>query len=527
VKIDARALKQRSRDIYGEFTVGQRAMVVVAVIGLVVGGMTFMRWAAAPSWVPLYTNLETEEAAEVTQELESMGVGYQLTDAGRTVMVNRDAVYQTRLDLSAQGLPRVGGDGWNLIDEQGLTTSEFRQRVDYQRAMEGELARTIAAMAPVETATVHLVMPEDDLFSGDDVRPSASVLVDPATDGAIGASQVQAIVHLVASSVEGMTPEFVTVADTDGRVLSTAGAGGADLAAGDQRLTQKATFEAAVAGSIQELLEPVTGAGKARVVVSADLDFDQRERVSETFAEPGTSPIVSESSSTETYTNGAGQIVGGVLGPDAIPIPEGEEGSEYGREEATRTFAVDKVTEQVKAAPGNVERLSVAVLVDESAGVNTAEITDLVTAGAGLVPERGDTIEVSAMAFDGDGDGALDLTDGTSSADGGDDMVLTLARTGGVLVLVALVLFLAYRSARRSTLARYPVAIPLPADAAGEANALLAGLAEELERGAAAELAPAEPPRQLVLQGQIGELIDRQPEDVAAVLRTWLADRRG
>jgi len=523
VKIDAQALKQRGRDLYGGFTPGQRAVVVVAVVGLVVGGMTFMRWAAAPSWVPLFTNLEAEEAAEVTDQLDSMGVAYQLADAGGTIMVERDVVYETRLDLSAQGLPRVGGDGWNLIDEQGLTTSEFRQRVDYQRAMEGELARTIAAMAPVETATVHLVMPEDDLFSGDEVHPSASVLVEPAPGEALGSSQVQAILHLVASSVEGMTPEQVTVADTEGRVLSAAGADGVDLAAGEQRLTQKAAYEAAVAGSIEALLEPVTGAGKARVVVSADLDFDQRQRTSETFAEPGTSPVVSESSSTESYLNG-GQVVGGVLGPDAVPVPEGE-GSQYDREEASRTFAVDKVTEQVKAAPGNVERLSVAVLVDESAGVNTGDIADLVRAGAGLVAERGDTIQVDAMAFTDVG--AVDAVEGTTSEDGGDDMVLTLARTGGVLALVALVLFLAHRSARRSTLARYPVAIPLPSPA-DEAEALLAGLAEELERGsAAAELAPAEPPRQVVLHGQIGELIDRQPEDVAAVLRTWLADRRG
>jgi flagellar M-ring protein FliF len=127
------------------------------------------------------------------------------------------------------------------------------------------------------------------------------------------------------------------------------------------------------------------------------------------------------------------------------------------------------------------------------------------------------------MAFRENGE--LDLTGGTSSEQG-DDMLLTVARTGGVLALVALVLFLAYRSARRSSLAKYPVAIPLP-DPVDEANAVLMGLAEELERGqAAAELAPAEPPRQLVLQDQIGDLIDRQPEDVAAVLRTWLADRR-
>lgn len=523
MQIDSKALKQRASDIYAEFTVGQRVMVVLAVVGLAVGALTFMQWAAAPSWVPLYTNLEAREAADVTQELDSMGVKYQLSDAGQTILVNRDAVYKTRLDLSAQGLPRVGGDGWNLIDQQGLTTSDFRQRVDYQRAMEGELARTIAAMDPVDTATVHLVMPQDDLFSGDDVHPSASVLVSPTAGRPVNTSQVQAIVHLVASSVEGMVPEHVTVADTTGRVLSAPGTDGADLAAGEQRLTQKGAYEAAVASSIQSLIEPVTGPGRTRVVVSADLDFDQRESVSELFAEPDTSPVVSESSSAERYLNG-GQIVGGVLGPQGVPVEDGG-GSEYDREDASRTYAVDKVTEQVKAAPGSVQRLSVAVLVDEAAGINTADIADLVTAGAGLVPERGDSIEVSAMAFSDNG--LLELTDGTTAGEGGDDMVLTLARTGGVLVLVALVLFLAYRSARRSTLAKYPVAIPLP-DAREEATALLAGLTEELERGeVAAELVAAEPPRQLVLQNQIGELIDRQPEDVAAVLRTWLADRRG
>jgi len=524
VKIDAQALKERGIRIYNDFTVGQRVMVVLALVGIVVGGMAFTSWAAAPSWTPLYTNLEAADAAEITEELDSRGVAYELADGGATVMVAKDDVYEARLDLSAQGLPRVGRDGWNLIDEQGLTTSEFRQRVDYQRAMEGELARTIAAMEPVEAATVHLVMPEDDLFSADDVHPSASVLVDAPAGQPIGTSQVQAIVHLVASSVEGMVPEYVTVADTSGRVLSAPGTDGVDLAAGEARLTQKATYEAAVAASIQSLIDPVTGPGRSRVVVSADLDFDKRETVSETFADPDTSPVVSEQVANETYLNG-GQIVGGVLGPDALPVTDGEGDSEYGREDATRTYAVDKVTEQVKAAPGSVQRLSVAVLVDEAAGVNTADIADLVTEGAGLVVARGDTIEVSAMAFADTGE--LDLTEGTSSEDGGDDMVMTLARTGGVLLLVAVVLLLAYRSARRSSLARYPVAIPLPG-AAEETAALLAGLADEIERGeqAAAELEPAEPPRTVVLQNQIGELIDRQPEDVAAVLRTWLADRR-
>lgn len=524
MKIDAEALKHRATDIYRDFTAGQRAMVVIAGLGLLVGGYLFMQWAAAPSWAPLYTNLEAQDAAAVTDELDSMGVSYQLADGGSTILVPRQDVYDTRLDLSAEGLPRLGADGWNLIDDQGLTTSEFRQRVDFQRAMEGELARTIAAIDAVDTANVHLVMPQDDLFSGDDVHPSASVLVDTG-ERPLGTSQVQAIVHMVASSVEGLVPEYVTVADTSGRVLSAAGEDGLDVAAGEQRLAQKAAYESSVARSIQSLLDPITGAGRSRVVVSADLDFSQKESVTESFGEPDSAPVLSEDTSKETYVNANGEIVGGVLGPDAVPVADGEGGSEYNREDVARTFAVDKVTEQVKAAPGSVQRLSVAVLVDESAGVNTQDIADLVTAGAGLVPARGDSIEVSAMAF-GEAD-ALDLTGGTSSEEPADDMALTLARIGGVVLLVLIVLLLAYRSARKSSLARYPVAIPLP-NAADETASLLAELDDELERAdAAAALEPAEPARHVVLQSQIGELIDRQPEDVAAVLRTWLADRRG
>lgn len=523
MKLDAKALRERGVTIYNDFTIGQRAMVVVATLLLLGGGLMFMQWASAPSWAPLYTNLSAEDASEITTQLDSTGVPYELRDGGATIVVPRQVVYETRIDLSAQGLPKVGQDGWNLIDEQGLTTSEFRQRVDFQRAMEGELARTIASIDVVESATVHLVMPEDDLFSGDEVHPSASVLIEPASSQSLNSGEVQAVVHMVAASVEGLVPEYVTVTDTNGQVLSAAGVDGIDVAAGDQRLGQKAAYEASVAESIRTLLEPVTGAGKARVVVSADLDFDQRESVTETFGEPESAPVVSEDTTEETYLN-ADNLVGGVLGPDAVPVVDGEGGgSEYTRNDATRTFAVDKVTEQVKAAPGNVDRLSVAVLVDESAGVDTIQISDLVTAAAGLVPARGDTVEVTAMAF-----GAIDdpsEADGTSSEAASGDMMIDLARTGAVVLIVALVLFLAYRSAKRSTLARYPIAIPLP-DAAEQTAALLAELGHELDRGAVA-LEPAPPQRQTVLHDQIGELIDRQPEDVAAVLRNWLADRRG
>lgn len=526
MKVDVNALKQRGATIYRDFTAGQRATLAVAALAVVVGGYLFMQWAAAPSWAPLYTNLEAQDAADVTAELDSMGVGYELRDGGTTIVVDQADVYSTRIELSAQGLPKVGGEGWNLIDDQGLTTSEFRQRVDFQRAMEGELAATIASIDAVETATVHLVIPEDDLFAGDDVHASASVLVQPAANGSLTAGQVQAIVHTVASSVEGMVPEYVTVTDTSGQVLSAPGQ--EDIAAGEQRVAQRSAYEQDVAESIESLLVPITGAGNARVVVSADLNFDQRESVRESFGEPDSAPVVAEDTSEETYT-GTGQPVGGVLGAESTPIEAGAGGDgQYERTDASRTFAVDKVTEQIKAAPGGVRRLSVAVLVNEDAGVDTAAVTDLVNAAAGLVPDRGDTLEVTAMAFEEAGADAA-AAEGTSSEEAGDDMVMTLARTGGVVLLVLLVLGLAYRSARRSSLARYPVAIPLPA-ADGVTNLLSDGAIAELEQAIQSErlqLEPSEPPRHVQLQEQIGDLIDRQPEDVAAVLRTWLADRRG
>ncbi len=537
MNIDADALKARGATIYRDFTAGQRATLAVAALAVIVGGYLFMQWAAAPSWTPLYTNLEGDDAADVTSELNSMGVAYELQDGGTTIMVDRADVYQTRIDLSAQGLPRVGGDGWNLLDEQGLTTSEFRQRIDFQRAMEGELAKTIASMDTVDVATVHLVMPEDDLFSGDDVHPSASVLLKTAGGAVLSSGQVQAVVHMVASSVEGMKPEYVTVADNTGRVLSAPGQDGVEIAAGDQKVAQQAGFEAAVARSLESLLIPVTGVGKAHVVVSADLDFDQKESVTETFGEPDTAPVVSENTSSETYTGGVGNQIGGVLGPESVPLAEGADGSDYNKEDASRTYAVNKVTEQIKASPGSVRRMSVAVLLDEGAGVNTADIQTLVSAAAGLVPERGDTIEVSAMAF-----GAADVADaaaeGTSSSGETDDMIMTLARTGGVLLLVLIVLLLAYRSAKKSSISKYPMAIPLP-NAAEETAALLADLAGEIDGGkhhSVNQAGQGRPehielnsaaPRHVVLQDQIGDLIDRQPEDVAAVLRTWLADRRG
>jgi len=524
--LDITQLKGRASGLLEGFTRGQKTMLVVAVGAAALGAMVFLRWAAAPSWAPLYSGLPAGEAASVTQELDSMGVEYRL-EGGDTIMVPRDLVYQTRLDLSAQGLPADGAPGYDLLDDQGITTSEFKQRVDYQRALEGELARTIKAIEGVEDASVHLVIPEDDLFSEDAVRPTASVLVRTRGDATLSGGQVQSVVHLVASSVEGLQATDVTVADHTGRMLAAPGEDGASAAAGDARTGQTSAFESDLASSIQELITPITGLGRAKVQVTADLDFDRRKTTSESFSEPGTAPVVNETTSNETYT-GDGAAVGGVLGPDAAPIGGDGAATDYEKAQADRTYAVDKVTEQVEAAPGDVRRLSVAVLLDDSADINVNEVTSLVAAAAGIDPDRGDRLEVTQMAFD---DSAVpEALPESNGGTEGDDPMLSIARILGVVGIVALVLLLAYRSARRSSVARYPLALPLDTLALGEGETTRAELDDEPatiegRRERALPSAPGEDER-IVVQSQIGDLIDRQPDEVAQVLRGWLADRR-
>jgi flagellar M-ring protein FliF len=522
-------LPQGLRTLLAGFTAGQKAVTAIAVVALLVGAAAFTSWAAKPSMVPVFTNLAASDAAAITEELTTRGIAYSLADGGASVLVPQKDVYQLRLDLSAAGLPENGETGYELLDTQGITTSEFRQRVDYQRALEGELSKTISSIEGVEAATVHLVMPEEALFSEDARQPSASVLVKMKPGKTMAGGQVQAVVNLVSSSVEGLVPEQVTLADAQGTVLSAAGVDGTNAAAGDARAVQTAAFEKDLQASVQDMLTPIVGAGKAVVRVNAALDFDKRATTSERFnPENKQAPAVNESVTTETY-EGGGQIVGGVLGPENVGNPAlvgGENTYEKGQE--TRTLAVDKVTEQVQSAPGKVERLSVAVVLDaEAAGVIApAEVEQLVAAAAGIDAERGDVVEVSRMAFDDTAAQAAQEEFAKLEAAEKSAQRWNVIRTVAVLLVVGLLLLFALRSMRRDR----RTDVELPYDIQAEQ---LSFDAEEAAALAAAERRALEPPplsvedkQRLTIQGEIGELVERQPEEVAQLLRGWLADRR-
>jgi flagellar M-ring protein FliF len=228
--------------------------------------------------------------------------------------VPRADVYDARIRLSGEGLPSEGSSGYAILDEQDLSTSQFQEQTGYKRAMEGELQTTIEALDSVETAVVHLALPQDELFADEQEPTTASVLVETRPGSDLDPEQVQAVVHLVASSVEGLDPKQVTVADSTGAVLSTSGDGFDTVA--DTRSQQVKAFEERMSGSVQDVLDRVVGAGNSAVKVTADLNFDKTvTNTTRYFSDPDAVPL-SDTTLTETYTAPGQAGIGGVVGPD-------------------------------------------------------------------------------------------------------------------------------------------------------------------------------------------------------------------
>lgn len=524
----------RGSRTFGGFTAGQKAVTLLGVAALVLGAVLFTQWAARPAYAPLFSNLAAADASAIVDKLTTAKTPYQLADGGATILVPRDKVYALRLQMSGQGLPAGNTKGYSLLDKQGITTSDFRQRVDYQRALEGELTKTIAALDGVRSAVVHLAIPQRDVFATAEQKPTASVLVQTAPGKTLTGGQVQAVVNLVASSVVGMSPDQVTIADASGKVLSTAGGNGALAAAGDTRAQQTQAFEDRMAVSLQDMLDRVVGPGHAVVRVTAALDFDQTRTTTERFLPPdkGVLPLA-DTTTTETYVGG-GTPVGGVLGPDniAVPNPTSSAANQYKKDTATRNNAVGKVTEVRKSAPGAVRRLNVAVLLDATTAgaVQPTDVSTLVSSAVGADPTRGDTVEVSRLPFSTAAAEAAKADLAKAAQDASRANLFGLAKTGGLVLVTVLILLVAWLSARRRRGAAESAAelrVEEVARLLESANAARAvegggGGVPALEGGAGP--GPAE--RTRAVRDEIGQLVERQPDEVAQLLRGWLADRR-
>ena len=519
-------------DAFKSFTPGQKAVTIAAVLALVIGGYFFATWASKPSYSALFSNLSSKDASAIVESLQKSGTQYELANGGGTILVPKDQVYDLRLQLSGEGLPGESDTGYALLDQQGITTSDFMQHTNYQRALEGELASTIKSINGVEAATVHLVMPQKDVFSDDQDKTTASVLVQSSANEPLSNQQVQAIVHLVASSVEGLDPEQVTVAGADGRILS-AGGGAAVASGGDSGTdSQTAAFQNRLNSSLQNMLDSVVGPGHAVVTTTAELDFDQTETTTETYTSDPSVAALSESISREAY-NGNGTGTGGVLGPDNIQVPNGTSTAgtgQYENSNIVRNNAVNKITEERNRAPGSIKKLSVAVLLDSTTAgaVNPTDVQSLVSAAAGIDATRGDSIAVSAMPFDTSAATAAKDALAASAVAEQAAKQTSLIKTAAMAMVVLILMFLAWRASRRAKKRKRLSA---------EELRHLEDMQAALEQQRLAELNAAIPTAAIEAvnvdqealderQREIEQMVEDQPEEMAALLRGWLSATR-
>ncbi|WP_402372863.1 flagellar basal-body MS-ring/collar protein FliF [Isoptericola rhizosphaerae] len=519
-----------------DFTIAQRTLAVLALAILAVAVVALVAWMARPSYSPLYSGLSSADAAAMVEQLQSAGVPYELADGGATVMVPEEQVYDQRLAAASAGLPaEEPAGGYSLLDEMGVTSSEFQQDVTYKRALEGELARTISAMDVVRTATVQLAVPEETVFVDEKGEPTASVFVQPEHGKQVETDDVEAIVHLVSASIDGMAPTDVAVVDANGEVLSEVGVGTQSSG------TQSAEYEDRVGGQVQAMLDRVVGAGNSTVAVTAEIDQSSSERLAETFTSPEGDPVLSESTSTEGYTGGGGGTAG-VLGPDNIAVPDGGGAdSNYTSEEATRNNAVDKVTETTTTPAGTLTRqhVSVAVDADAAGGLDTAAVTALVSTAAGLDPERGDAVEVEILPFDtsaaDEAQAALAEADAAAAAERQEALVRNLVIGGVVLVLLLLTVVGLLRNRKRRERRERRESVDPDALALASGADDLPGLPVGAEP--APELPPT-PPRPAIQppvsrmtdvdqrRAEVDALAATDPDKTAEYLRGLLTDNR-
>ncbi|TDB01939.1 flagellar basal-body MS-ring/collar protein FliF [Halomonas marinisediminis] len=411
-----------------------------AVLAVVV---VLLLWAQSPDYRVLYSNLEEADGGQVINELQTRGVPYQISEGGRAILVPSDQVHQLRLQLAEQGLPRGGNLGFELMDNQAFGISQFAEQVNFQRSLEGELTRSIESLGPVMRARVHLSMARQSVFVREREAAKASVVVHLQPGRQLGEGQVDAIVHMVASSVPELAAENVTVVDEGGRLLSRQGGAGDDVVDGS-RLSYVREIERAYQERIERILVPIYGRQNVKAQVTAEVDFTRREETSERYApnqEPGSASVRSLQDSRDLAGDEA--WVGGVPGalsntpPGAAASPielpgteeneaEPGEGEVQGETQEKTTgltrfnqnrivnYEVDRTIAHVTHQFGEVERLSVAVVVNyrevpgeedgdsEVVPLPTEELDQvqrLVRQAMGFSPARGDQLEVVNSPF--------------------------------------------------------------------------------------------------------------------------------
>jgi flagellar M-ring protein FliF len=497
-----------------------------------------------PSMGLLFTDLSSSDAGSIVKELEAKGVRYETRDENATILVPRSELARLKMDFAGKGIPSGGGVGYEIFDKgDAFSSTSFVQNINQLRALEGELARTIRTIGRVQAARVHLAIPERRLFQRDREAPRASVVLK--VRGELGSEQVLAIRHLVASSIEGMTPERISIVDERGRLLAD-GAGSELGIAGQMGDDKRTALERRLRQQVEEIVGGIVGAGRMRVQVAAELDLNRIESRSENF-DPESKVVRSTQTRGENATtaNNEGQVtIGNELpGTAQNPAPAPPRDASNKNEEVIN-YEISRTTRTEVQEAGRIKRLSVAVLVDgiRSKGADgqpayqprTKEdlerMTALVRSAVGFDKARGDQVEVINMAL-ADPQDLLDVERPSflqSLLRPSKEDLMRVTELGVIALLTLIVLLVVVRPMVRRVIAPdmlLPSSPSLTIASNGATPATAAALA----------LAPGETPdalehnkrvQEMAIQvGHVGNVAKNHPREAAAVLRNWIAER--
>jgi flagellar M-ring protein FliF len=412
------------RAIIQTMSAGKMMALFLLVAMTVAGIVVVVSWSGSADMAPLYSNMTPEDAGEVVAILREKKIEYQLSHDGGTIQIPREHLYEVRMDLAAQGLPR-GGTGFEVFDNAKLGMTEFVQNINYQRALQGELSRTINGLSEVESSRVHIVMSQRSLFVEDQEPASASISLKLRAGRWLSDEQVQGIVHLVSSSVPRLSPDNVTVVDQKGKML----AGLKDKATPSKLSADHLEFqqrkESSLEKQILSMLESVLGQNKAIVRVACDLDFVQQEKTEELYLPENhvvrSEQLLSEASSqSDAGPVGIPGLAGNITQPQSAPGIQANPAKGFKKDDATRNYEIGKTTSRKIMPVGGLERLSVAVIVDGTYQTKTvgegdeqrqeteyvprsaeelAKLENIVKRAINFDETRGDKVEVANIPF--------------------------------------------------------------------------------------------------------------------------------
>ncbi len=521
-------------------------MAMVAVTAALIGFFAFviMR-VTTPQMTTLFTDLSVEDSSGVVKELERQAIPFELRNEGAAILVPKDKVTRLRMKLAEGGLPKGGGVGYEIFDKSdALGTTSFVQNINHLRALEGELARTIHAIDRVQAARVHLVLPERPLFSRETPEPTASIVV--RVRGALEPQQIKAIRHLVASAVNGLKPQRVSIVDEAGHLLADGASGDADSAVADER---RAGLEKRMRNQVEAIVSSVVGAGRARVELSADFDYNKITQTSDRFDPEGR---VLRSSQTREESSATADNAGQVTVNNELPGNQNRDNATPARDQSKKTeetnnYEISRTTKTEVTEAGRVNRISVAVLVDGSYSKNDKgemvyqerskeqldRIAALVRSAIGFDQKRGDQVEVVNLKFAeapavipvAEPAGLLGMLQFTK------DDVMYVIELGVMMLLGLVVLFMVIRPLVKRILASEGMA---PSAADGSMPALTDGSAQHTAPGqnlvtnATAQLIDvAQVQGQVHAQSvhRVGELAERNPNETASIVRQWLTEQ--